>query len=238
MHTSLEPLITFLKAEASHRTAALYDVNPVVTLSREEGSGGEEIARKAAELLTARTHGKREWLVLDDLFAEAIVRDHRLPRRIRSFLTEEETSQVENVIEELLGLHPDRHVLVEKMIETILHLAKIGNVIFVGRASHIVLMGVPEARHVRIVGELDHRAERLTALTGLSLDEARDRARRIDKARMKFIGHYFHRDIRDPHGYDMVLNTDRLSVNEAAHLVAEAVPNPSPVLRRNATVIL
>jgi cytidylate kinase len=88
---------------------------------------------------------------------------------------------------------------------------------------------MPEARHIRIVGTLERRAERLTALTGLSLEEARSRAQKVDRARTRFIGHYFHRDIRDPHGYDMVLNSDRLSVDEAARLVAQLVPDTAEV---------
>ncbi len=123
------------------------------------------------------------------------------------------------------------------MIESVLHLAKIGNVIFVGRAAHGVLMGLPEARHVRVVGTLEQRAGRITAMSGLSLDEARDRARKVDRARMRFIGHYFHRDIRDPHGYDMIVNTDRLSIREAARMVAELVPDAAQIAREGGTVL-
>ncbi|SDU00296.1 Cytidylate kinase-like family protein [Verrucomicrobium sp. GAS474] len=235
MNTPLSPLAAYLNTEGprhhSLHPAALDHPGPVITLSREEGAGGEAIARLAGTILSERGPHPRPWLVFDDELAARIVRDHHLPDRIRAFLTDEQTSAIDDIVEELVGLHPDRFLLVQKMIETILGLAKIGRAIFVGRASHIVLMGMPEARHIRIVGTLEERAKRLadpSALPGLSplsLAEARARAKKIDRARMRFIGHYFHRDIDDPHGYDMTLNTDRLSLEEAARMVAALVPD-------------
>jgi cytidylate kinase len=53
----------------------------------------------------------------------------------------------------------------------------------------------------------------------------------VERARRRFVRHFFHVDLRDPHGYDMTLNTDRLSIDEAARIVANIVPSPSPLLR-------
>ncbi|HEY8966341.1 MAG TPA: cytidylate kinase family protein, partial [Candidatus Methylacidiphilales bacterium] len=67
----------------------------------------------------------------------------------------------------------------------------------------------------------------ISALNVLSPGEARTRARQLDDARARFVERFFHRDIADPVGYDLVLNTDRLSLAKAARLAAALVAGPS-----------
>jgi hypothetical protein len=51
-----------------------------------------------------------------------------------------------------------------------------------------------------------------------------------DRARARYLRHFFRRSIEDAVLYHMVLNTDLLSMESAAHLVTSAiVPRPMPL---------
>ena len=52
------------------------------------------------------------------------------------------------------------------------------------------------------------------------------RPRQADHHRSHFISTYFHAHIDDATHYDMIFNTDRVSVEEAAQLIAQLVHSP------------
>jgi cytidylate kinase len=77
------------------------------------------------------------------------------------------------------------------------------------------------------VGSLEKRVERVVQELGLRPHEALAEVRRIDHTRSHFISTYFRRQIDDPTQYDMVFSTDRVSVEEAAQLIAHLVQSPN-----------
>ena len=85
----------------------------------------------------------------------------------------------------------------------------------------------PRALHVRVIGSLERRAERVAQQMGLSPHDAEAEVRRVDHDRGHFISHYFHTQLDDPSQYDMIFNTDRVSVEEAAQLIAHLVTSPN-----------
>ncbi len=116
--------------------------------------------------------------------------------------------------------------MIEKMMETMIHLARIGHIIFVGRAAHLITAKYPRAVHVRVVGSLEARARRVAASKGALWDETMAEVKKVDYQRKHFISTYFHVDLDDPTLYDMIFNTDRISVEEAARLIAHLVSAP------------
>ncbi|MDE1170875.1 MAG: cytidylate kinase-like family protein [Verrucomicrobium sp.] len=221
MFDTLAPLRTYLESHLRLRSHPGETRRPVVTISRQRGAEGAVIARRVASLLTERSGGRQSWLVMDEALAERVVQDHALPKRIEQFLAEEHVSTIADVIEELANLHPSRWTLVEKMAETILHMAELGHVIFVGRAANIVTASCPDAFHVRIIGSLEKRVARLVEEEGMTEKEARAQIAKKDRDRDRFAWHYFHVRAQDPLQYDLLINTDRVSIEAAAGLIAQ-----------------
>jgi hypothetical protein len=54
----------FLKAKEAENWAA-DGTNPIVTIARQVGAMGEEIAYRASNILTEMSHGKLPWVVVD-----------------------------------------------------------------------------------------------------------------------------------------------------------------------------
>jgi cytidylate kinase len=222
-----DPIIIAAFLEAMERGNWAADgTNPLVTVSRQIGAQGEEIAQRAAEILTESSHGKHPWILVDKDIAERVMETHHLPDRIKSFFTEEQAQSIDEHLHGLLGFSTSSTTMIANMTETMIRLARIGHVIFVGRGANAVTAKFPRAVHVRVVGSLERRVERVAAQKGVSPDEALAEVRRVDHQRNHFMSAYFHRHIDDATQYDMVFSTDRVSVEEAAHLIAHLVTSP------------
>ena len=63
----------------------------------------------------------------------------------------------------------------------------------------------------------------MAALRGTSRKAARTYVEAEDKARRRFIRRYFQVDVSDPLLYNLVINVDRVPIDEAARIVGEAV---------------
>jgi cytidylate kinase len=116
--------------------------------------------------------------------------------------------------------------MIEKMKQTVVGLAQIGRVILVGRAAHLITAHFPSAIHVRVIGSFNRRVERIAEANQCSKDEAAKEVKTIDHQRRHFASTYFQSDLNDTERYDMVFNTDRISVEEGAHMISHLVSSP------------
>ncbi len=218
-------LATFLKAKERDQWAA-DGTRPIVTISRQHGTGGDLVAIRTAELLTKHGPGTHPWIAVDKEIAERVITEHHLPQRITGFLTGEETASIEGHIEGMLGIRDSYATIIEKMTLTMIHLAKLGHVVLVGRASHLVTAGFPRAVHVRVIGSFEHRVERLMASENCSRDDAATKIMEVDETRRHFVARHFNSDVNDPLKYDLIFNMDRITVEEAARQIAHLVTSP------------
>ena len=197
---------------------------PAVTISRESGAGGLTVAELLADLLqkAAPRHGVA-WTVFDKNLVEFVLEDLHLPKRLSSVLPENQVSGITDAIEELFGLHPAEWTMVQKTSETILHLATLGGVILVGRGATVVTAGLDNVFHVRLVGSLEKKIERIMRRYELKEKAARSFIAREDKGRARYLKKHFGEVIDNPLLYHLTINTDRLDCPEAARLITECV---------------
>jgi cytidylate kinase len=215
----------FLKAkERDHWVAD--GTGPLVTISRQRGAEGQAVAFRTAEILTEMSQGLQPWIVVDKDIAERVIEDHRLPKRISSFFTDEQTLSIEEHIEGILGISVPAAARIADLTRTIVKLARLGHVIFVGRAAQVITAKFPRAVHARIIGSFDRRVARLAERKPCSWDEAAAEVRTVDHQRHHFALAHFHSDIDDAARYDIIFNTDRVSVEESARLIAQLVSSP------------
>jgi len=187
---------------------------PVITISREPGSGGRIVATEL---------GKKLGL---DVFHQEIINEMaesaQVSSRILESLDEKGLSVLDEWITSLVDkqhLWPDqylRHLM--KVIGTI---GKHGSAVIVGRGANFVLPSGGRIR-VRIVAPLDVRIENVSSNFGVSAEDAKRRIIRTESQRRAFIRKYFNADITDPINYDLVLNTGTLSIEAAANAIKSA----------------
>jgi len=222
-----DPYIVTAFLEAKEREKWLADgTSPLVTISRQRGAEGGAIAYRTSEILSKMSQFAHPWVVVDKNIAERVIEDHHLPARIKSFFSEEQRLSIEEHVEGILGISVPGATMIENMTRTIVRLARIGHIIFVGRGSREITANFPRAAHVRIIGSFDRRVERVAEYKQCTWDEAAAEVRKVDGQRHHFVSTYFHSNLDDVTHYDMVFNTDHVSVEEAARLIAQLVSSP------------
>lgn len=198
-------------------------VRPTVTISRMTGAGGRTVASDLAEMLQPHAPADCRWTVFDRTLIEKVLEEHHLPKRMAHFMPEDHKSLLGDALEELLGLHPSSWTVVQKTAETILRLAKMGYVVLVGRGANVITSKLENVFHVRLIGSLEHRIERVEQVYDLDRPGAIEFIHREDKGRRRYLKDNFGKDIDDPLLYHLVINTDRVSYEAAARMICDEV---------------
>lgn len=195
-----------------------------VTISRITGSGGHSVAQELARLLQHTMPGNgRPWTVFDRNLVEKVLEDHHLPKRLAQFMPEDRVSEMRDTIDELFGLHPASWTLVRQTSETILRLADMGNVVLIGRGASVVTSKLSYVFHVRLVGSLEKRVQKIMETEKLSSKAALELISHEDRGRERYLKKHFQRDINDPLLYDLTINTDRITPATAVELIMHAM---------------
>ena len=101
-------------------------------------------------------------------------------------------------------------------------LAEGGNVVLVGRGSHIILRDRPDSLHVLTVAPFDRRVQHIALRDEMAPGEARRRTQESDRGRAAFHRKFFKVEADDPSLFDLVIDTRRLSYEVGAELVVTA----------------
>jgi cytidylate kinase len=226
----------------------------VITIARQEGSGGTEVARELARKLKL-TYFDKEALQLAAVrlgFAEenlARLDDKGSPelevlrQRVAPPVTDFKLSQVLvpdrtesgmayktptllplSVVEtpatrEQAALHESHHI-VEWLIKEV---AEQGRAVIVGRAANLVLKDWPGVINIFIHAPLDQRIERLAYQQHLDHEVAVKIVTETDRHRAEYVRQYYGPDWTNPDLYDLVINTNKLSLPVAAAAISQYV---------------
>lgn len=197
---------------------------PFITLSRQAGARGITIGRELVSYLSAASAASEgcPWILLDKELAARVIAEHGLPERLERYLGETKISELRDLLDEALGVHPSSLTLVRQTSETILRLAQAGQVVLVGRGANHVTRRLPGGFHVRLIGSPAGRLRHLQQYYGLDAAQASALMKREDEGRAAYVKRNFNADIDDPLSYDLVLNVDRLDTSLVARLIGEA----------------
>jgi len=198
------------RQQANHKTS----VGPYVTISREAGAGGSEIARRVGRQLG--------WDVLDREILDIITEKYGMPHSAVEFLDEHRSGLLEDWFTGwFAGSNCSQSAYNFHLLRILLLAAQHGNVVIVGRGAQFVL---PHDRgiSVRILAPLDFRTEQMMLQRGLTEDEARKLVRKLDKQHEDFTRSILQHNAADPHMYDLVVNVEKLDIDDAAELIVDA----------------
>jgi cytidylate kinase len=173
----------------------------IVAISETAGSLGNEMGRRLAESLG--------WAFAD---REIIA---KTAERFRADLAEVRHSAEEKP--SLWERFTDSHRRFKTFVEaSVFDMATNGNVVLAGLASTLALRDVRHALRVRTNAPERHRASRIQQQQGLTPEAALDVVRQTDRERASRVKFFYDVDVDDPLLYDLVLNTERMTVEEGA----------------------
>jgi len=203
----------------------------VITISRQLGSGGDEIAGLVCEQLGYQRFDKK---TMAQIGAELGMTGAIVDRAAASTqigprsLIERWFGNYENPLGDpsswTFGARSDARVGLSvvdlrKLIEAGYEK---GNVIIVGRGGMAALQDKRDVLHVRIVAPPDVRIKRVQQREGITEEEARQRVDWRDRTDVEWIKRYFDLDSHEPGLYDLLINTRNITPQVAAGMILDA----------------
>ncbi|MBF0526267.1 MAG: cytidylate kinase family protein [Deltaproteobacteria bacterium] len=182
----------------------------IVTISRQVGSLGDEIAQALAEDLGYRLVGEKEHHLLAGKY------DPEFTEKLERF----EKEQGPGFFERLFFSTPIYLSLYQALVY---ELAGERRVVILGRGAQIVLKDIHQVYRVRVVAPMECRVERISRAKDMNVETARDFVKKYDHRRRALIRQVFDHDPMDFELYDMFLNTYRMDVAAGVAIIKSAV---------------
>jgi cytidylate kinase len=178
-----------------------------VTISEMLGTGGEKIAKQVAKKLGYSYYGEEELFEAAEGmgFLEDVKQlDEKSPTFFEKFFSE-------------------RHkVYLNRLQSVIYEMAKKGNAVFFGKGSQLLLHSFDCAFHVLVTGSMEKRIQKVMEEKHVEREVGEKMIGRSDHDKRGFLRFAFDEDWLNPQLYDLLLNTDKLSIESAVKIVVDA----------------
>lgn len=199
----------------------------IVTISRQAASRGEQVAQRTAERLALP-------LIDPEIVARAALRlglhredlgvperAQRLGQRLAGIALDMAGDPVPDADWALAPLPSSNDAGYRRVVESMIRrLAEEAAFVIVGFPAQVVILGeAGRAVHALVVAPLSARVQRMVLREDLTAAVAERVLRESDRDRLEFYRRYYGVQWNDPARYDCVLNTARLSIEEASGVI-------------------
>jgi CMP/dCMP kinase len=196
-----------------------------IAISRSLGAAGEEVGRKVSEALGFR-------YVDDEIVRRAAEAAGVSPETVQQA---EQTPSLIRRILELMAAAPPAEPAVwptefayqpaagsyypELIQQVIRETAAKGDVVILAHGASIPLAERDDVLRVFVTASAEARARRVSSETDVDLERAKKAVEDSDRQREQYFRRFYRISQELPTHYDLVLNTDRLTTEQAAQLV-------------------
>jgi cytidylate kinase len=218
----------------------------VITLSRQMGSHGDEIAEQVAQILglrlvdaatinrAAERAGVPQMALMEMEHEGERSLVNQVLKALRAMPSLSPAGEFGTTYPELAGMtfpfaglfsptisplsaSLDGYV---RMVDLVIRgLAQEGNVLIVGRGGQALLKKHSDAIHVQIVAPAEYRIKVIAERLALNKRDAQNRIRASDRARSDYVRRYHNVDWLDPTLYHLTINSSRVLAGTAVDLI-------------------
>lgn len=223
----------------------------VITISRQDGAGGEGLAHRIGQVLGYRVVDKEVLVRVAAMahvpveqvaefaegrgsaierFLHAVVRGLPGMGEYYAASAEAMTGQADVLRHYVYYGHREgkadfsrlrREDCLRYFAAAVRDLAERGNVVVVGRGGQVLLADFPHTLHVRAIAAEGSRAAAVAAELGLEDEAALEHVRRADEHRADYLRDNYDHDINDPGLYDLVVRLDRVDAERVVAFVRD-----------------
>ena len=180
----------------------------IITIARQMGSLGNETAAHIAQRL--------DYTLVDHTTLQQAAENYGM---LKSEL-EEVHERRPTLVTRYLTM---RHRAYLDMIQTIIYqYARADNVVIIARGATVLLSDVPSALHVNVFAPFERRVEIVMTREGISRPIAEQIVRESDQDRAGYMRYLFDQDWMDPLLYDVMINTQVFTREQACELTVQA----------------
>lgn len=189
----------------------------IISIGRQHGSSGREIARLLARELGIKCYDKE---IVDEAakhsdFSRDLINSYD-EKRMSAFMLQSGG----------YGLNDNFRLsmqVVSTQFDAIREIASKGDCIFVGRCADYVLRDRSDLVSVFILGDMDERLKCLARRQGLDEAAARKKIKEVDKDRSSFYKYYSDQVWGDAQNYDLCINSSRLGVEGTVKVIMDYI---------------
>jgi cytidylate kinase len=187
----------------------------VVTISREPGSGGEDIAQKVSAELG--------WHLYNKDIMEKIAENEQIATEVIFTMDEKTQSDFHDWLSDFLGGSSiSSDIYLKHLRNIIFAIAAHGGAVILGRGANYFIP--PERRiSIRLVAPINVRVKNVIEKLGLSEKLAREYITKKENEQRRYIKKYFNAEIKEPHLYHAIFNTGLVKSETIVRTVKEMV---------------
>ena len=201
--------------------------NMIITINRENGSGGREIARRLGEMLGLK--------VYDKSILEEIVQKYKLNKEEIERIKAQKTNLWSDFCQFYRQFsaagnsyqNEDRKITSRELYyaeaQIMRNLASQESCIIVGRSGFHVFKDNPDALSIFIIADREARIKRIAQKEGVDEKTAAKLIEKTDAARDNFTKTFAGTSRYDARNYDITLNVSRFSTEAIAAFLAENI---------------
>ena len=195
-----------------------------ITVSRQYGSGGGEIARRLAQRL--------QWHLFDHESVVRVAEEMGISQEEAEARDENAPDFWTRVLQSLQMMQPPVGVSIpdselnstmrtyfDALRRVVDAAYQEGHVVIVGRESQMLLADRRDVLHVRVVASLEPRIRYVMQRESLSHDDAQARLSEKDGSRNRLLKTEYQESPDNPTLYDMVINTNVLSIDRVVDMI-------------------
>lgn len=186
----------------------------IITIGREHGSNGHDIARALAADLG--------YTCFDKEIVDTAAENSNFSKEILHSYDEKRVSPYIVPVPHYLGLNESFRLnmqVASAQFDAIRSLADQDNCIFVGRCADYVLRNRENLLRVFIMADEDFRIQTMMKKQNLSEDQARKLIRQVDKDRSSYYKYYTDQIWGERENFDLILNSAKTGVDGAVKLI-------------------
>ncbi|MBR4749635.1 MAG: cytidylate kinase-like family protein [Abditibacteriota bacterium] len=181
----------------------------IITISRTTGSGASIVAQRLAEDMG--------WTVWDRNLLLSLAKDANIQKEIFRVIDEKHLDEASSYAYSLFGdTTLGGMVYTRQLARTIWAICAANKAIIIGRGANFI---VPNALHVRIDAPFGVRTENMIKFENMTREEAEKSLKVADRDRRNFLVKAFGKDKVDTFPFDLQLNMNRLTKDDASQLI-------------------
>ena len=198
----------------------------IITINREFGSGGREIAKKVSEILNVKIYDKAFLATIREEFNLTEEEAEKIKSKKTNWWSE--FCRFYKQFDAAASLSESHAEVTSKQLyhaeaKALRDLAEQESCIIVGRSGFHVFKDTPNAIKIFLIADMEHRVQRIMEKYKINEDEARKLIDDTDKARENYTKTFAETSRYDARNYDFVINVSHFTTDQVAHFLAHNI---------------
>ncbi len=193
---------------------------PVITISRQTGCDGREVAANIVDNLNLR-YGTTKWKWVDKDIIYDIAKDLNIDtQRIENYYKGIKLSNISEMIMAFSGGFVSDLRVKKAIHDVVLSICKEGHIVLVGRGGVSIVRDIRDSLHVMLIAPFYWRVDNVMRKRDLGLEAAEEYVIDLDEKRFDLIQTFLDKKTRNIETlFDVTLNRISFTVADAADLI-------------------